>query len=33
MLDTYRTEMEAVFGANSCYVLQVRPWGGIELHA
>ncbi|MCL2446022.1 MAG: galactokinase [Oscillospiraceae bacterium] len=33
MLDTYRTEMEKVFGAGSCYVLQVRPHGGVELHA
>lgn len=33
MLDTYRTEMEKVFGAGSCYVLQVRPYGGVELQA
>jgi len=31
MLDDYRTAMEAVFGESSCYVLQVRPHGGVEL--
>ncbi len=31
MLDTYKTEIERVFGAGSCYVLSVRPIGGVEV--
>ncbi len=31
MLDTYKTEIERVFGAGSCYVLSVRPVGGVEV--
>ncbi len=31
LLDTFRSGMEAVFGAGSCYVLSVRPEGGIEM--
>lgn len=31
LLDTYRAGMEAVFGQGSCYVLQVRPYGGLLL--
>ena len=29
LLDTYRTQMEAVFGAGSCIALQIRAQGGI----
>lgn len=32
MVDTFRSEMEAVLGAGSCHVLHVRPVGGVELH-
>lgn len=31
MLDSYRSEMEAVFGEGSCYTLRVRPVGMTEL--
>jgi len=31
MLDGYRSQMEAVFGPDSCYVLQVRPQGGVKV--
>jgi galactokinase len=27
----YVKEMEALFGAGSCYVLRIRPVGGIEV--
>jgi len=30
MLEGYRAAMEAVFGQGSCYVLQVRPQGGVR---
>ena len=33
MLDTYKSEMEKVFGENHCYVLSVRPVGGVEVDA
>lgn len=31
LLESYRSGMEAVFGAGSCYVLSVRPVGGIQV--
>ncbi len=31
LLDEYLNEMKAVFGENSCYVLSVRPCGGVEV--
>ncbi len=31
LLDEYKTGMEAVFGEGSCYVLAIRPVGGIEI--
>lgn len=31
MLDTYKTTMESIFGADSCYVLSIRPQGGIKV--
>jgi len=31
MLEEYRSAMEAVFGAGSCYVLRVRPHGGVKI--
>jgi len=31
MLEPYRTAIEAVFGTGSCYVLRVRPFGGIKV--
>lgn len=31
LLDTYKAEMENIFGAGSCYVLNVRPVGGIKV--
>jgi len=31
LLETYKTEMEAVFGPGSCYVLKVRPQGGVRV--
>ena len=31
LLDEYKTAMEAVFGENSCYVLAIRPVGGVEI--
>ncbi len=27
----YKTEMDRIFGQNSCYVLKIRPVGGIEI--
>lgn len=30
-LDEYKDLMERVFGSGSCYVLSVRPVGGVEL--
>jgi galactokinase len=31
LLEDYRAGMEAVFGPGSCYVLQVRPVGGVRV--
>ncbi len=31
MLDTYKTEMDAVFGEGSCHVLIIRPVGGTRV--
>ena len=31
LLETYRAAIEAVFGVGSCYVLRVRPFGGIQV--
>ena len=31
LLDTFVSGMETVFGAGSCYVLSVRPYGGVEV--
>lgn len=31
ILDTYKTEIEKVFGEGKCYVLSVRPVGGVEI--
>ena len=30
-LDRFRRRMEQVFGAGSCHVLRIRPYGGIEI--
>lgn len=31
LLNTYKTQIESVFGVGSCYVLNVRPVGGVEV--
>jgi len=31
LLEAYRTAVEGVFGQGSCYVLKVRPYGGIRV--
>lgn len=31
MLDTYKTEIEKIFGENHCHILSVRPVGGVEV--
>lgn len=31
LLDEYKTAVEAIFGEGSCYVLAIRPVGGIEI--
>lgn len=31
LLNVYKTEMEAIFGEGSCYVLSIRPVGGVEI--
>ena len=31
LLERYRSQMEAVFGQGSCYVLKVRPQGGVRV--
>lgn len=31
LLETFRSKMEAVFGEGSCHVLNIRPYGGIEI--
>lgn len=27
----YRSEMDRIFGQNSCYIMTIRPFGGIEI--
>ena len=31
LLDTYKSEMERIFGEGACYVLSIRPVGGTEI--
>ena len=31
LLDTYKNEIERIFGEGSCHVLSVRPVGGAEV--
>ena len=31
MLYEYKTEIEKVFGSGKCYVLSIRPVGGVEV--
>ena len=31
ILDEYITEMKKVFGEKSCYVLSIRPCGGVKV--
>ena len=31
LLNTYKSQIESVFGVGSCYVLNVRPVGGVEV--
>ncbi len=31
LLDTFHNEMEAAFGKGKCYILSIRPVGGIEI--
>ena len=31
LLDTYKSEIERVFGEGACYVLSIRPVGGTEI--
>ena len=31
LLETYKSQMEAVFGEGSCMVLQIRPYGGVRV--
>lgn len=31
LLDTYKDQMEAIFGSGSCYVLKIRPFGGTKV--
>lgn len=33
LLDNYRTEMEKLFGEGTCYMLSIRPAGGVEITA
>lgn len=30
-LDAFKSEMERVFGEDSCYVLSIRPVGGVQI--
>lgn len=32
LLDTYKNRIEAIFGEGSCYVLDIRPVGGIKIN-
>ncbi len=31
LVNTYRSEMDRMFGQNSCYIMTIRPCGGIEI--
>lgn len=31
LVETYRNEMDKVFGAGACYILQIRPFGGYKV--
>ena len=31
LLEAYKSAMESVFGAGTCYVLSIRPVGGVEI--
>ena len=31
LADAYQAEMDRIFGENSCYIMTVRPVGGIEI--
>ena len=31
LVNDYRIEMNRIFGDNSCYILTIRPVGGIEI--
>lgn len=31
LADAYKAEMDRIFGENSCYIMTVRPVGGIEI--
>jgi len=31
LLERFQTRMESVFGTGSCHVLNIRPYGGIEI--
>lgn len=33
LVDAYRDEMDRIFGEGACHVLQIRPFGGIEVFA
>jgi len=30
-LENYKARMESVFGLNACYVLSIRPVGGVKI--
>ena len=31
LLDSYKAQVEALFGEGACYVLSIRPFGGTEV--
>lgn len=31
LVNTYISEMDRIFGQNSCYIMTIRPYGGIEI--
>lgn len=31
LVNAYRSEMDRIFGQNSCYIMTIRPFGGIEI--
>ena len=31
LVNTYKTEMDRIFGQNSCYIMTIRPVGSIEI--